>query len=93
MDFSEENIQQQVINMVAQVMELGDVTGLCGATRLQADAGFKSEHYFELLMLLEEGFPGLVLDPVFLHGEDFVTVATITRFLKRQFEAESELQV
>jgi len=87
MRINETYCRQQVINAIARVMEMDDVAGLYDGTRLEADVGFDSGLYIELLMYLEESFPGLGLDPALLNGDDFVTVASIARFLARQLAA------
>ncbi|OWY38963.1 phosphopantetheine-containing protein [Xenophilus sp. AP218F] len=88
----ESRFERQVIEAIARVMEMDDTAGLDGATRLEADIGFDSGLFIELLMYLEEGQPGLALDPVLLNAEDFVTVASVGRFLARQLAAQGLLE-
>jgi acyl carrier protein len=92
-EINETYCQQQVINTIARVMEMDDTAGLGIDTRLEADVGFDSGLFIELLMFLEESFPGLALDPALLDGDDFVTVASTARFLGRQLAAQGIWEV
>jgi acyl carrier protein len=75
---------EEVIRAVGHVMGLTDTSELRPETRLEADLGFDSGMFIELIMHLEDQIPGLAIDPAALRQEDFLTVHSTADFVAMQ---------
>lgn len=78
---------RQVKEAVAEVLELEDSSELTPETRLEHDLGFDSALYIELIMLLEDRFENLSVDPANLHREDFFTIGRTAGFIGKKLQS------
>ena len=73
-----------VKSAIGEVLDLEDVSHIGPDTCPEADLGFDSGLYIELIMHLEDSVSGLKINPATLQRGDFRTVGKIAGFVARQ---------